>query len=384
MFAGPPSSLDLADRDEAIAAQLEQVPDGPAVFLIEIREGSPYLGRTMLLRRRLRRLLRPETGTGRSLNLRAVARRVHYWRVGSNLEAGLLLYELALRHFPEDYRVRIKLRPPPLLKIILTNPFPRSQITTRLSAAPALYYGPFPTRAAAETFRSRFLDLFQMRRCEEDLVPSPSHPGCIYGEMNLCLRPCQQVVSREEYRSEIERVLEFLRSQGRSLLEVLVAARERLSQECQFEEAARIHRRIQKIEEVLRLRGELAADIERQHGVAVTPAADPGFVLLWFVIAGCWQAPRRLDCRPEAASGQSLDQRLRELVATLRPDRLGLKRREEHLALLARWFYSSAREGEWLPFESLDAVPYRRLVRAISRVAAQRDAAGLTSSGGSL
>jgi excinuclease ABC subunit C len=383
MFAGPPSSLDLADRGEAVETLLEQIPDRPAVFLIETRGGSPYLGRTLLLRRRLRRLLRPETGAGRSLSLRAVAQRVHYWLVGSNLEAGLLLYELASLHFPEDYRARIKLRPPPLLKIILTNPFPRSQITTRLSAAPALYYGPFPTRAAAENFRSRFLDLFQMRRCEEDLVPSPSHPGCIYGEMNLCLRPCQQVVSREEYRTEIERVLDFLRSQGRSLLEVLVAARERLSQECQFEEAARIHRRIQKIEEVLRLRGELAADIERLHGVAVTPAAEPGFVLLWFVIAGCWQAPRRLDCRPEAASGQSLDKRLRELVAGLAPNRPALKRREEHLALLARWFYSSARQGEWVAFESLEAAPYRRLVRAISRLAAPRDAAGVTSSGAS-
>jgi len=75
-----------------------------------------------------------------------------------------------------------------------------------------------------------------------------------------------------------------------------------------------------------------------------------------------------------------MDRRLRELVTTLSPERPALKRREEHLALLARWFYSSAREGEWLPFESLDAVPYRRLVRAISRVAAHRDLTAVTSS----
>jgi len=379
MFAGPPESLELTGGDESLDQILQQAPDRPAVFLIETRGGSPYLGRTLLLRRRLRRLLRPESAGGRWLNLRSIAQRIHYWLVGSNLEASLILYELAMEHFPEDYRVRIKLRPPPLLKIVLTNPFPRSQITTRLSAAPALYYGPFPTRAAAENFRNRFLDLFQMRRCEEDLDPSPSHPGCIYGEMNLCLRPCQQAVSREEYRAEIERILEFLRTQGRSLLDVLVAARERLSQECNFEEAARVHRRIQKIEEALKSRGELAADIERLCGVAVTPAAEPGFVLLWFVVAGCWQPPHRLDCRPEAA-GQSMDRRLRELVTTLNPERPALKRREEHLALLARWFYSSAREGEWLPFESLDAVPYRRLVRAISRVAAHRDLTAVTSS----
>ncbi|MCS7316606.1 MAG: hypothetical protein NZ554_14130, partial [Bryobacteraceae bacterium] len=121
-------------------------------------------------------------------------------------------------------------------------------------------------------------------------------------EMNLCLRPCQQVVTEEEYRTEIARVLAFLRSQGRSLLETLVAARDRLSQECDFEEAARQHKRILKIEETLRMRGELAADLEQLHGVAVTPAAQPGAVLLWFLIRGCWQPPRLLDCRPESAA----------------------------------------------------------------------------------
>jgi excinuclease ABC subunit C len=57
-----------------------------------------------------------------------------------------------------------------------------------------------------------------MRRCQEDLQPSPDHPGCIYGEMNLCLRPCQQVVGAAEYGHEVDRVLEFLRSVGQSLL----------------------------------------------------------------------------------------------------------------------------------------------------------------------
>ena len=48
------------------------------------------------------------------------------------------------------------------------------------------------------------LDLFQLRRCQEDLAPSPGHPGCIYGEMGKCLRPCQEAVSREEYAGEVE------------------------------------------------------------------------------------------------------------------------------------------------------------------------------------
>ena len=68
-----------------------------------------------------------------------------------------------------------------------------------------------------------------MRRCQENLEPSPQHPGCIYGEMNMCLRPCQQVVSREEYMSEVQRVEEFLTGDGAALISVASAARDRLS-----------------------------------------------------------------------------------------------------------------------------------------------------------
>ena len=111
-------------------------------------------------------------------------------------------------------------------------------------------------------FESAFLDLFQLRRCQENLEPSPSHPGCIYGEMGRCLRPCQQAVGAEEYRSEAMRVAEFLRTSGRSLISSASGERERLSADTDFEAAARAHQRVQKIEEVMGWRDEMARDID--------------------------------------------------------------------------------------------------------------------------
>ena len=83
-----------------------------------------------------------------------------------------------------------------------------------------MYYGPFASRAAAERFNEALLDLFQIRRCEENLAPAPDHPGCIYGEMNRCLRPCQQAVSMEEYRGEAARMEQFLETGGASLARI--------------------------------------------------------------------------------------------------------------------------------------------------------------------
>lgn len=57
-----PATIELAADPAAREAQLEAVPETPAVFLVRLREGAPYLSRTHLLRRRLRRLLREPGG----------------------------------------------------------------------------------------------------------------------------------------------------------------------------------------------------------------------------------------------------------------------------------------------------------------------------------
>jgi excinuclease ABC subunit C len=365
MLVPDPAVIEVGELDEAIAA----LPNTDAVFLVRAGERSAYLAKTSMLRRRLLRILKPAEGVRRSLNLREVVTRVEYWLTASRFESMLLHYALARRDLKEDYLRLIKLRMPAYVKLILANEFPRTQVTARLSGGQAIYYGPFRTRAGAELFENQFLDLFQIRRCQENLEPSPQHPGCIYGEMNKCLRPCQQIVSREGYWSEVSRVQEFLTGDGVGLLSVTTAARDRLSQEMSFEEAARQHQRLERIEEVLALRDDLVGDIDRLYGVAVAPATGADAVLLWFVCQGTWQMPRQFSL----TSSVSLDTRLRELVASLDPVSAPLGEKQEHLALLARWHYSSWSDGEWIGFHGLDQVPYRKLVRAISRVRQQTE-----------
>jgi excinuclease ABC subunit C len=360
-------TIEVTMREPAIVRpeDIGQVPDRPAVFLLWAAEGKPYLARTSLLRRRLKRLLSDRDRTSRLLNLRGVAERIEYWATGSQLAAWLIHLELAQRYFPEDWPRLTRLRPPAFLRLTLDHPFPRTMITTRLGRG--LFYGPFAGRATAERFEAGLLDLFQIRRCEENLAPTPAHPGCIYGEMNRCLRPCQQAVSIEEYRSEAARVAQFLSSGGASLKESAEAARDRASAEMQFEEAERQHQRVTRIGEVQALSGELARSLDRLNGVAVAPSAEAESVELWLLTAGRWQEPRVVSLSEAAGVGMSLDHRLRDIISGATP---AGEPDLEHLSILLRWHGSSWRDGEWIGFDSPAKVPYRKLVNAISRVAA--------------
>lgn len=364
--------VEVADDLEGLDQALAQAPNRPAVFLLWPKEGEPYLARTALLRRRLLRLLKEREKPSRLLNLRYTIRRIEYYLTGSAFESAIRMYELARRHFPQTYLEILKLRMPPYVKVILNNPFPRTQITTHLSRSPGMYFGPFRTRATAELFESQMLDLFQIRRCQEDLEPSPAHPGCIYGEMGMCLRPCQQVVGPEEYRHEVERVEQFLRSNGGSLVESIEKSRDRYSEEMMFEEAARQHKRLEKVQEVLKLRDELVRSVDHLHGVAVTASGEPNAVMLWPVRAGAWLHGHAFRFDISEGKPVSLDRKLRELfgaLETLAEEVQTMREQQEYLALLARWFYSSWRDGEWIFCDSFAAVPYRKLVNAISRVA---------------
>ena len=367
------TAIEVAEDLSGLDVALTLVPNQPAVFLLWPRQGDPYLARTALLRRRLLRLLKERDKPGRLLNLRHTVSRIEYQLTGSGFESAVRMYELARQHFPKTYLDLLKLRMPPYVKIILNNPFPRTQITTHLTRTGA-YFGPFRARSTAELFEAQMLDLFQMRRCQDDLQPSPAHPGCMYGEMGMCLRPCQEVVGPEEYRHEVERVEQFLRTGGQSLIESVAKARDRFSQEMMFEEAARQHKRLEKIQEVLKLRDELARELDHLHGVAITASLEPNAVELWFVRGGEWLDARQFSFEIAEGKPVSLDRKLRELFAALELQfqagaQRTLRERQEYLALLARWYYSSWREGEWVFFDRFEDAPYRKIVHAISRVA---------------
>ena len=147
MTVREPAIIGAAELDDAIAA----VPNSDAVFLVWAGDRSAYLAKTSMLRRRLLRILKSGEGPRRSLNLREVVTRVEYWLTGSRFESMLVHYALARKHFPEDYERLVKLRMPAFVKLILSNEFPRTQVTARLTAGQALYYGPFRTRGAAES-----------------------------------------------------------------------------------------------------------------------------------------------------------------------------------------------------------------------------------------
>src|SRR5262245_50045091 len=239
------------EQDAEIFAAM---PAAPAVFQLrgESTQSEPYVSKTANLRRRVIRLLGPPEGKTRKLNLRDRVLTIEYQTTGSDFESGFLLYQLLRSTFSKTYAQRLRLRFAPLVKLHLENEYPRASITTRLArfGGSSIYYGPFPSRAAAEKFLNDSLDFFKMRRCIEDLHPDPSFPGCIYSEMKMCLAPCFKGCTDDEYRVEVGRVQQFLDSAGHTLVREIEQARDDASANLAFEDASAHHARLDKVKPV--------------------------------------------------------------------------------------------------------------------------------------
>jgi len=349
-----------------------EIPASPAVFLLRGPQGGePYLSKTTNLKRRLVRLLGPAEERTRRLNLRDRVSRIEYSLTGSDFESGFLLYRVAREEFRAKYRDKLRLRFAPLVKFNLDNPYPRAYVTQRLTGlkGKSVYYGPFPTRAAAEQYLSDVLDLFKMRRCDFDLHPDPAYPGCIYSEMKMCLAPCFKGCTDEDYVREVNRVRDFLDTGGQSLLRELARQRERASEALEFETAAALHARIDKISSAVRL-PEIVRRLDRLAGIMVQPSGEPASLALFRIEEGCIAPPLQFRLEQGEGKPQSMESRLVEALASAEPfvAPASAGERMEHLAILKRWYYRSAKTGEIFFKDEAGDLPFRRIVRGISRV----------------
>ncbi|HEX8872113.1 MAG TPA: UvrB/UvrC motif-containing protein [Candidatus Acidoferrum sp.] len=374
--------LDFAAERDADFFSL--IPAKPGVCLIQSSEAAaePYLIRTADLRRRLQRLLSAPDPASKRLNLRDFAAQVRYRLTASAFEQMLTYYQQARLRFPKRYRDLLRLRPAAVLKVSLRNAYPRCYVTRRIAVneqglpVQGAYYGPFASRRSAEAFAEKMLDFFKVRRCQIKIRRDPAFPGCIYSEMKMCLAPCFAGCTKEEYEGEVDRLVSFLETKGGSLHGQLEEERERASAELDFEKAAAIHKRLEKLDDVLRGQPELARKIQDLDAVILQRTAEEQAVMLYAVRGGRLAEPftLRFDDTSAPRSAEETVRDYLEGVTNAAPHSENARQSAvelgEHLWLLARWFFSNPREGE-IFFRDKDW-PYRRILRGCSRLLAPK------------
>lgn len=413
---------------------LSQLPASPAVFALYGAEAhlEPYIGHTPNLRGRLERLLQPSPKHPRRLQLAGRVRRIDFQLTGSEFESLLAQFSLLEQVYGAKALERMHMRAPAFVRFLGSNPYPRVVVTHRPSQREADWaYGPFPSRAAAERYVDEALKLFLLRRCTDDLHPDPSHPGCVYSEMKMCLAPCYKGCTDERYAEEAAAVESFLATRGDSRLVQLRTQRDEASGNLEFETAAAIHAQVQRVESVRALAPELVRPMSRLRAVILQASANPDEVAVFLFEQGrlrgpvgfstlgmriqneqsgsssLFAHPVAIEAIPEAPAPEAaqaaapeaharlargvLEGRMEAVLAALAEshEAPSATLRQGHLALLKRWYYRPEvrRTGEIFFPDATGAWPIKSLLRGVGRVAARamgaaaKESAAVTLSG---
>jgi excinuclease ABC subunit C len=410
------------------ATALKQLPQSSAVFALYGADAhaEPYIGRTPNLRARLARLLQPSAKHPRRLQLAGRVRRIMWRLTGSEFESLLVQFDLLQKQYGAKALERMHLPMPAFVRFLGSNPYPRITVTNRPGLREADWsYGPFPSRAAAEHYAEEALKLFLLRRCTDDLNPDPSHPGCVYSEMKMCLAPCYKGCTDERYAEESDAVESFLATRGESRLVTLRAERDEASAQLEFEKAATMHAQVQKVEQVRALASELVRPLSQLRAVVLQAAANADEVAVFLFENGRLYGPMAFSTlgmriqneqsgssslfaqplalepvperpgpgireqgssdgvhasaeidteKPMLARGM-LETRM-EAILTAPADSSGAPSsivRQGHLALLKRWYYrpETKRAGEIFFPDIEGRWPVKALLRGAGRVAAK-------------
>ncbi len=234
----------------SIKDKISSAPTKPGVYLFKDPKGRIiYIGKAKNLRSRLKSYVSGTSGLdARKLKMVESARDVSYLLTDNELEALALEANLIKQNRPKFNVVLRDDKNYPYIRIDLNEEWPRIEVVRRVGSDKALYFGPYiPAGGLRETL-SFIRKYFDLRPCRYSSMQRVK--PCVQYQMGRCPAPCDGKVTREQYMSYVDEVVNFLRGKSKQLLGVLRAQMHEYSEREMYEEAARTRDRILAIEKI--------------------------------------------------------------------------------------------------------------------------------------
>ena len=233
--------------------ELKKLPDQPGVYLMHSKSDEIiYVGKAINLKRRVSSYFRKINN--RSPKIEKMITLIDYFEyivTDSELEALVLENNLIKEHKPKYNTMLKDDKSYPFMKVTIQEDYPRVLFARQMKRDGAKYFGPYTSAAAVKDTIELVQKLYGIRTCNKAL-PKEIGVGrpCLYYQMKQCDAPCQGYISKEEYRRNVERLLEFLNGDYKKVIKDLERKMQEKAGEMEFEEAARYRDLIASVEHV--------------------------------------------------------------------------------------------------------------------------------------
>ena len=234
-----------------LAEQRKALPDAPGVYLLKDESGKViYVGKAKSIRKRVASHLSKPAPRG-AVDMSSQINDVDF--VATQTEAEALLTE---QRFIKQHRplFNVRLRDDksyPYIGISLDEDFPRVYFTRERHRRGRAYFGPFSNAKRVRETLDLLGKVFQHRTCDGPEPGRASGSPCLDYYIKRCQAPCVGYISKEEYRRNIDTIIDFLSGRYRQIERVLEGAMKKAAEEQEFEQAALYRNRLKAVRSLL-------------------------------------------------------------------------------------------------------------------------------------
>ena len=231
-----------------IEEELKKLPGKPGVYVMRDKDNNIiYVGKAVSLKNRVRSYFRKTNKTERIKKMVSLIDHFEYIVVDNEAEALILECNLIKKNRPK-FNVLLKDdKTYPYIKIDVKSEYPNVVITRKLINDGAKYFGPYANPGAAKEMLDFIKKKYKIRQCKNF---KSTTRACLNYHIKRCLAPCMGYITPEEYRKQIDEIIDLLEGKTDKIIKELDKQMQEASQKLDFEKAADLRDRKLAIERV--------------------------------------------------------------------------------------------------------------------------------------
>src|SRR5437762_4678249 len=258
----------MADQPQSISEDRKQLADPRGVYMFKDADGGVlYVGKARSIRKRVASHFSGKSRAGVEMTSHVAS--VDCLVTETEAEALLAEQQLIKRHRP---RFNIRLRDDksyPYIGISLDEEFPRVYFTRERHRSGRLYFGPYSSARRVRETLDLLGKLFQYRTCEGPEPGRRSGVPCLDYYIKRCQAPCVGYIDREEYRRNIQAIVDFLSGRYRDVERDLERKMAEAADAEEFERAATYRDRLEAVRSLMQRRSVAGESLETADLIAV-------------------------------------------------------------------------------------------------------------------
>ena len=272
-----------------IQDELKKLPDQPGVYIM--RDNSDtiiYIGKAKSLTKRVHQYFQPSHNEG--LKKKQMVEHIDHFEyiiTDSELEALVLECNLIKEHTPKYNTMLRDDKTYPYIRVTVGEEYPRVLFSRDMKKDKSRYFGPYTSAGAVKNTIDLINKIYRIRTCNRKL---PRDIGvdrpCLNYHIHQCNAPCQGYVSKEEYKEQIDGVLEFLNGNYKQVMNDLQAKMEKASEDLEFEKAIEYRDLLDNVKQIAQKQKITHTDGEDKDIIALANDDTDAVVQVFFVRNG--------------------------------------------------------------------------------------------------